>query len=38
MIFRGYFKRSVELHTAPSGATFGPWATHETRCKCSVCR
>lgn len=27
-----------ESSSTVTGATFGPWATHETRCKCSVCR
>lgn len=27
-----------ESAPAPTGATFGPWADHETRCKCNVCR
>jgi hypothetical protein len=41
IVFRGYFKRSTELSIVPAqsaGATFGPWADHETRCKCNVCR
>ena len=24
--------------TSSPGATWGPWATHEPRCKCNVCR
>lgn len=27
-----------EPATRAAGATFGPWADHDQRCKCNVCR